>query len=171
MSSGYDTITNKLLKSLCNQICEPLSLIFNKSLSEGHFPSRMKSADVIPLFKSKSMLQKTNYRPISLLLTLSKVLEKIIYSRTYNFLESTRQLYEGQYGFCTKHSGKNIIQNLIADIVKGDTEGKIMKAVFLDLSLSLLTPLAMKFCCPKWKDTALEAKAYSGSKATCIIGI
>ena len=124
MSSGYDTITNKLLKSLCDQICGPLSLIFNKSLSEGHFPSRMKSADVIPLFKAKSMLQKTNYRPISLLLTLSKVLEKIMHSRTYNFLESTCQIYEGQYGFRTKHSCENAIQNLIADIVKGSTSIK-----------------------------------------------
>ena len=134
MSSGYDTITNKLLKILCDQICGPLSLIFNKSLSEGHFPSRMKSADVIPLFKAKGMLQKTNYRPISPLLTLSKVLKKIMYSRTYNFLESTHQIYEGQYGFHTKHSCENAIQNLIADIVKGDTKNKITKAVFLNLS-------------------------------------
>ena len=134
LSSGYDAITNKLLKTLGDQISGPLSLIFNKSLLEGHFLNRMKSADVIPLYKAKSKLQKTNYRPISLLLMLSKVLEKIVHSRTYNFLESTHQLYEGQYGFCTKHSCKNAIQNLIADVVKGDTQKKITKAVFLDLS-------------------------------------
>ena len=49
-------------------------------------------------------------------------------------MESTCQIYEGQYGFRTKHSCENVIQNLIADIVKGDTKNKIMKAVFLDLS-------------------------------------
>ena len=71
----------------------PLSIIFNKSLEEGVFPEDMKLADVVPLFKSKDRNECTNYRPISLLLTISKLLEKIVYRRTYKFLERHDNLY------------------------------------------------------------------------------
>ena len=75
-SSGYDNISNKLLKQLRPVIIEPLTEIINRSLSEGCFPESMKIADTIPLYKAKERDNTRNYRPISLLLTLSKILEK-----------------------------------------------------------------------------------------------
>ena len=92
-SSGYDNISNTLLKKLKPCLLGPLNIIFNKSISTGIFPERMKSADVFPLHKSKERFLPTNYRPISLLLTISKLLEKLIYSRTYSFLTKSDQLY------------------------------------------------------------------------------
>ena len=86
-SSGYHNISNVLLKKLNESVTKPLSIIFNKSLVEGIFPEAMKLADVVPLFKSKDRSECTNYRPISLLITISKLLEKVVYSRTYKFLE------------------------------------------------------------------------------------
>ena len=133
-SAGTDNISNDMIKKLKESLAEPMTIIFNKSLSEGVFPERMKMVDMIPLYKGKTQLQKENYRPISLLLTLSKILEKIMHARTYKFLETTGQLYEGQYGFRSKHSCEHAIQNLIGDVVKGDTNGKITTAIFLDLS-------------------------------------
>ena len=133
-SSGTDQINNVLVKMLKEAIVKPLSIIFNKSLFEGVFPDRMKMADVIPLYKGKNRLNKENYQPILLLLTLSKILEKILHSCMYNFLEKTNQLYQDQYGFPYKHSCENAIQNLISDVVKGDTNGKITTAIFLALS-------------------------------------
>ena len=59
----------------------------------------MKLAEVIPLYKGKSMDQMVNYRPISLLITLSKLLKKVIYKRIYNYLETKSILYASQYGF------------------------------------------------------------------------
>ena len=109
-------------------------MIINKSLEEGHFPSRMKIADVVPLYKSKNRMNKANYRPISLLPTLSKLLEKVVYKCTYSFMENTSQFYEGQFGFRSKHSCENAIQNLIGDVIKGEDQGLITTAVFLDLS-------------------------------------
>ena len=103
-SSGYDNLSNKLLKKLLPALVAPLTIIFNKSLTEGIFPEAMKKADVVPLYKSKGNQESNNYRPISLLLTLSKVLEKIMYQRTYSFLESSNQIYKSQYGFRTAHS-------------------------------------------------------------------
>ena len=64
-SSGYDNIDNILLKAIRNEIVLPLSMIFNKSLSQGIFHTCMKLAEVVPLFKSKDRSEKSNYRPIS----------------------------------------------------------------------------------------------------------
>ena len=78
-SSGYDKVDNTLLKELKYKIAMPLTHLFNRSLSEGIFPEKMKLAEVIPLHKGKERYLTTNYRPISLLLTISKVLEKLMY--------------------------------------------------------------------------------------------
>ena len=117
-SSGHDNISNILLKSLKESLIPPLTMIFNSSIKDGMFPHGMKAADVIPLYKTKEKYLVTNYRPISLLITISKILEKVIYSRTYNFLTHTGQLYQSQYGFRTGHSCQNAISELIGNILK-----------------------------------------------------
>ena len=76
----------------------------------------------------------TNYRPISLLITMSKILEKVIYSRVYNFLVETNQLYQSQYGFRSGHSCQNAISELIGNILKHLEENKLNIGVFIDLS-------------------------------------
>ena len=97
-SSGHDKISNKLLKDLSG-ILVPLELLFNKSLTEGTFPNAMKLADVVPLHKGKKADFINNYRPISLLLTISKLIEKIMYKRTYDFLNNNNLIFSSQYGF------------------------------------------------------------------------
>ena len=103
-------------------------------MSQGKFPEAMKLADVSPLFKSKDQNECTNYRPISLLLTIFKLLEKVMYKRTYNFLEETGQLYNSQYGFRTGHSCENAVSELLAEIIKGKQEGLYTVSMFLDPS-------------------------------------
>ena len=68
-------------------------------MTEGIFPTEMKKADTVPLYKSKAKDDKNNYRPMSLLLIMSKLLEKVMYNRTYNFLTKFDQIYTSQYGF------------------------------------------------------------------------
>ena len=133
-SSGNDGISNRLVKELCPVISMPLSIVFNTSLQTGTFLSRMKGADVSPLNKSKSKLEKGNYRPISLLITMSKILEKIVYKRTYTFLEKMNQLYNSQYRFRAKHSCEQAVSELLSQIVKGHKQNKLTVAIFLDLS-------------------------------------
>ena len=134
MSSGYDNISNILLKKIQRAIAPPLNIVFNKSLSEGIFPDCMKLADVTPLFKGGNRLSLNNYRPISLLPTLSKLLEKIMYSRTYSFLTKYDLLYKSQYGFRKKHSCEHAVTELIGEICKGLETKKHTMAVFIDLS-------------------------------------
>ena len=133
-SSGHDNISNILLKEIVDSIAHILCTIFNKSLEQGEFPTIMKLADVVPLYKSKEHYLETNYRPISLLTTVSKVLEKIVYCRVYTFLQNTGQLYENQYGFRASHSCEHAIGQVVNGIVKG-MENKLNSAcVLLDLS-------------------------------------
>ena len=133
-SSGHDSISNNLMKKISPSILEPLAIIFNKSLETGVFPEEMKMADVVPLYKSKSEYECTNYRPISLLLTISKLLEKLMYKRTYYFLEQTDQLYQSQYGFRKSHSCETAIMELASSIIKGKDDGFYTLALFIDLS-------------------------------------
>ena len=133
-SSGYDDLSNCILRDLKLVLLQPLHIIFNKSFTESHFPSKMKKAEVIPLHKGKDRTDHNNYRPISLLLTLSKLLEKAMYQHTYNFLETTNQIYDGQFGFRSRHSCEHAVETLVSDIVKNSANGFITKAVFIDLS-------------------------------------
>ena len=94
----------------------------------------MKQADTLPLHKSKEKFLVTNYRPISLLITISKLLEKLIYSRTYSFLEYHEILYNSQYGFRANHSCENAVSELLANIIKGNNKNEHTIALFLDLS-------------------------------------
>ena len=138
-SHGYDKINNCLLKELRLVIIYPLTIAFNKSLEEGIFPDCMKDVDTVPLFKSKCKLDCNNYRPISLLITLSKLLEKIIYNRAIAFLDKHDILFSSQYGFRKKHSCSDAIMELISEILKNNESGIHTACVFLDLSKSFDT--------------------------------
>ena len=134
MSSGYDNIDNQLLKELGDCIINPLTTLFNMSLELGHFPTDMKISHIVPLFKNSSRQLSTNYRPISLLPTISKLLEKIMYSRIYNFMDMNKLFFCSQYGFRKKHSCEHAITELIGEICKGLEKKKYTIALFIDLS-------------------------------------
>ena len=108
-SSGLDNIDNMILKEIEDCVSTKLAEIFNLSMMEGIFPEKMKLAEVVPLYKSKERFLMNNYRPISLLITISKLLEKVIYKQTYSFLKETDQLYDSQYGFRQGHLCENAI--------------------------------------------------------------
>ena len=103
-------------------------------MNEGIFPNNMKLADIVPIYKTKEKYKTTNYRPISLSITISKILEKLLYTRTYQFLNSTNQIFKSQYGFRSKHSCENAVQELVGEIVKGYELQKNTVSNFLDLN-------------------------------------
>ena len=130
-SHGFDNISNTMLKSLRTSITFPLCHIFNYLFLEGSFPERMKRAEVIPLYKGKDMDIMINYRPISLLITLSKLLEKVMYIQLYGFLERNQLLYPSQYGFCSKRSCEQAITELVGYILQSKNCNKHCASVFL----------------------------------------
>ena len=118
----------------------------------------MKLPEVVLLYKNKEKCLCNNYRPISLLITMSKVLEKLVYKRTYSFLNNTRQIYDSQYGFRSKHSCEHAIQELVGKILKGQELGKSMLAVFLDLSKAFDT---ISHPCSSKSLTYMELEAHA----------
>ena len=94
----------------------------------------MKLAEVIPLYKGKDSDQIINYRLISLLITMSKVIEKLIYQRTIKFIEKHEILYNSQYGFRSKRSCEHAIQELVGNVLDSKNAKQHSCAVFLDLS-------------------------------------
>lgn len=101
---GPDNIHPRLLLSTAQFIAEPLCYIFNLSFSTGIFPDDLKIANVLPLFKSGSTDDPNNYRPISILPCISKLLEKIVHSQLYSHLHCSGLLSSQQSGFRPKHS-------------------------------------------------------------------
>ena len=133
-SYSHDNISNVILKTLCDVVSLPLCRIFNQSILEGRFPDLMKLAEVVPLYKNKEMNIIVNYRPISLLITTSKVLEKIIYKRVYSYLERNNILYNHQYGFRTNHSCEQAIMELTSRLLYAKERGEQSVGIFLELS-------------------------------------
>ena len=133
-SSGHDAINNVLLKQIKASILVPLTDIFNTSLKNGTFPNLMKLAEVIPLHKGKAKDNEANYRPISLLLTISKILEKVMYNKIYDFLTITNQIYQSQYGFRRRHFCEHAIGELVGEVIKNLENMKFTATIYLDLS-------------------------------------
>ena len=103
-SAGHDSISSKLLKDIGHIIAPTLSVIINQSLYTGIFPKQLKIAKVIPLFKKGEETSIENYRPISLLSSISKVFERIVFNQLYQYLDVNNLLFDSQYGFRKQHS-------------------------------------------------------------------
>ena len=103
------------------------------SFSTGVFPSILKIAKVVPIHKKQSKLVYSNYRPISLLSNLEKILEKLMYSRIFKFLNDSNSIYPLQFGFRQKYSTTHALISLTEDIRKNLDEGNIGCGIFVDL--------------------------------------
>ena len=133
-SSGHDNISSKLIKSLKGEIAFLLSILINNSLVNGIVPASMKIAKVLPLYKAKDRQLLSNYRPISLLPTLSKVLEKVVHNKLCRFLKLHDILFESQYGFRKHHSTIHGVAEFIQHAVNSYDDNKCTISVLLDLS-------------------------------------
>jgi hypothetical protein len=132
-SSGYDGISTKLLKASSAYIISPLTYICNKSISLGIFPDRLKYAVVKPLHKKDDRSQASNYRPISMLSSLSKVFKKIMYNQLQDHLLKFNILAEEQYGFRTNSSTDKAIYKLINEALMALNNKSAVGGIFFDL--------------------------------------
>ena len=132
-SKDCDDINMYVLSKVTDQIVKPLVHIFNLSFSSGIFPSEMKTAKVIPVFKSGNRSDFSNYRPISLLSQFSKILEKLFNLRLEQFLISNEILSNCQYGFRSCVSTVHAALELIESISTAVDNKKHCAGVFIDL--------------------------------------
>ena len=131
-SCNTDKIHNKVLKSVKNLISPVLAEIINKSFRTGIFPKSMKTARVVPVYKSGDETDVSNYRPISILPTLSKVFERTMYNRLVSFLNSNNILDNNQYGFRKGRSTAQAIMNNLEFVYSSLDIGKTVLSIFLD---------------------------------------
>ena len=92
-SDGPKSISIKILKLLNKDISDRLEIIFNQSFSSGILPSILKTSKIIPIYKKGSKLECSNYRPISLLSNIVKILERLMHNRFYTFLEKKEIIF------------------------------------------------------------------------------
>jgi hypothetical protein len=126
-------VSTKMIKFIGEVIAIPLSHIFNISLSTGVFPSKLKQCRVTPIFKAGSHLECDNYRPISLLSSISKVLEKIVAEKLIAHLTTNDLIYVHQYGFLPNRSTEHCLLQILTYVAQALNDGDYCIGVFLDL--------------------------------------
>lgn len=111
-----------------------MTLIINQSLCTGICPNSLKIAKITPIFKKGDPHLTDNYRPISLLPVISKVLEKVVFLQVYDYFINNNLLYDSQYGFRKFHSTEFAALEFTDKIVTNLDQGTLPVAIFLDLS-------------------------------------
>ena len=133
-SGNIDSYSPKILKVITDIVSPVIASLINKSLLLGYFPKKFKLARVIALHKGGSKEELGNYRPISLLPTLSKVFERFVYNQLYDFLEKFNILTPKQFGF---RKGKSTIQAVMDQLkfVYDNLDlGNTVVSIFMDFS-------------------------------------
>ena len=122
------------MKLVSPSLCPILTVIINQSLTTGIFPDKLKIAQVIPLYKKGNAHIFDNYRPISLLPSISKIIEKIVFNQLYDYFVKKELIYSSQYGFRQLHSTELASLELVDRITKNLDNRQISISIFLDLS-------------------------------------
>ena len=133
-SRGNDDLSYQLIKRIKTSLTKPLSIIMNQILNSGIFPEKLKIAKVIPIYKKDDNKLFNNYRPISLLPVISKIVEKCMYKQLYHYFQQNNMFCANQYGFrtghCTEYAALEIIDRVTTQLDNKD----IPLNIFLDLS-------------------------------------
>jgi len=133
-STGHDGISLKFMKLSLPILAPALVKIFNLSISSGIYPDKLKIAKVIPIFKKGTRTSVNNYRPISILSSINKIFEKILYSRLINYIDKFQILYKYQYGFRKNHSTDRALIELVDQIRFSIDNNQVTCGIFVDLS-------------------------------------
>lgn len=133
-AGGLDEINSKVLKISAHCISKPLEHIFNLCLTEGIWPSSLKTAVIVPIYKNGDYYEPSNYRPISLISNLAKVLEKLIHFRLTDFITECNIINERQFGFLKNKSTSDAHADLIQNIYDNLNSDKRTIVTFLDLA-------------------------------------
>ena len=133
-SSGLKDIHSRILKVGANILAAPLTHIYNLSTQRGEIPNSWKAATVTPLHKGGSLSDPNNFRPISVLPAVMKILERAIHKQLYEHLMTNKLLSPSQSGFRPGHSTCTALLDVSDYILKNIDKGNLIGAVFLDLS-------------------------------------
>ena len=131
-AKGYDSINVKLLKIAKPHILQPLLYIYNTSITSGSFPDQWKIAKITPVYKSGQKDNVDNYRPISVLSPLSKILESYMSINLRDHLTKYNLLSEFQYGSRPNHSCETLLINLTDKWLEAMDNGNLTGLLLID---------------------------------------
>ena len=131
---GLDKVSARLLKNSAHTITTSVTNLLNLSIRTGTFPNLWKCSKITALFKSGDRSNASHYRPISILPTLSKILEKAVHSQLYQYLVTNDLLTTKQFGFRKGISTESALTNFADEVLLNMERGKLCGAVFLDLT-------------------------------------
>ena len=133
-SSGTDNVSARMLKATVDTTVSTITKLFNMSIRTGTFPSCWKTARVVPIPKKGYRTNPANYRPISILPILSKVLERILHNLIFKHLCSISPISTRQFGFLPGRSTVSVLLTLSNDVLDSLDKGQEIISVFFDLS-------------------------------------
>ena len=131
---GLDKVSSRMLKDAADIVAPSLTSLFNISINNGCFPSTWKLAKISPLFKKGSKQDPSNYRPISVLPTISKLLEKAVHMQLYSYLRDNNLLSQKQFGFRLNSSTVTASAMFTDKTLSAMDKGQLTGAVFIDLT-------------------------------------
>ena len=134
VSYGYDSISNIMLKRAHDPLIRPLTLLINQTLSTGIFPNALKISRIKPLFKQGKSFLFTNYRPISLLPSMSKIYEYVVFEQLLKYMEDNRLFYKDQFGFRPGHSTELASLRFVDTLVQQMDNFYVPTSILIDLS-------------------------------------
>ena len=133
VGGGIDRISTRILLGTYKSILSHLTFFFNLCLKTSVFPNNLKVAIIKPLYKSGRKDRFTNYRPISLLPILSKILEKLLHATLSNFLDENNILNDLQFGFRKGYSTYMPIAHMHNEITQNLEKNHLTCTLYLDL--------------------------------------
>lgn len=133
-SAGIDGISSRLLRECYEFLVEPLVYLINSSFLSGSFPDVLKSSTVTPLHKKGQSDLLDNFRPISIISSFSKVIEKAIHNRVIDFFEKHNVIFQHQYGFTKGRATVDAMFHLTNEVVSALDSGCFATSAFIDLS-------------------------------------
>lgn len=129
---GPDLVPNVILKNCADVLSKSITFLYNKSLELGCLPNKWKLANIVPVFKSGDKNNIINYRPVSLLSVVSKILERLIHTHIFDCIDQL--ISNKQYGFMPKRSTCIQLIETYNKIGKAMDLGKQVDVIYLDFS-------------------------------------
>ena len=131
-ATGLDKISARMIKDAATVITPSITKLFNLSIQETIFPTIWKTARIIPIYKSGDKQDPTNYRPISILPTISKILEKAIYMQLSTYPEGNKLLSTSQFGFRLNSNTVLATAKFTDKVLQSMDAVELTGAVFID---------------------------------------
>ena len=155
-ATGLGDLGPRIIKLAVDSLSQSIARLINKSIESGEFPSQLKIAKVFPVFKGGDKSDPSNYRPISILPTISKSFKKHVNKHLMAYLNKYKILHKSQADFRQKHSCQTALVKLVDDWAKCIDNGEMVGALFIDFRKAfglvdhniLLRKLSLYKCTP-----------------------